>query len=66
MQKGCKRDFIPMSHGISLRKTQCPSTTNEKDRMSKIPYALAIGSITNDIMCTRLDVSYALSMTNTY
>ena len=37
-----KRGFLPMSHGISLNKTQCPMTTDERGRMSKIPYALAI------------------------
>ena len=40
-----KRGFLPMSYGISLSKTQCPMTHDERDRMSKIPYASAIGSI---------------------
>jgi len=40
-----KKDFIPMSHGITLSKTQCPSTHDERERMSKIPYASTIGSI---------------------
>ena len=47
--------------GINLGKTQCPSTTDERDRMSKIPYASAIGSIMYAMICTRPDVSYALS-----
>ena len=61
-----KRRFLPMSHGISLSKTQCPMTQDERDRMSKIPYASAIGSIMYAILCTRSDVSYALSTTNRY
>ena len=34
--------------------------------MSKIPYASAIGSIMYVMLCTRPDVSYALSMTSRY
>ena len=34
--------------------------------MDKIPYALAIGSIMYAMICTRPDVSYALSMTSRF
>ena len=34
--------------------------------MSLIPYASTIGSIMHSMICTRLDVSYALSITNRY
>ena len=61
-----KRGFIPMSHGISLSKSQCPTSREEKERMDKIPYASAIGSIMYAMICTRPDISYALSMTSRY
>ncbi|KAG8501099.1 hypothetical protein CXB51_003178 [Gossypium anomalum] len=61
-----KRGFLPMRHGISLSKEMCPSTPQERERMSKIPYASAIGSIMYAMLCTRLDVSYALSMTSSF
>ncbi len=61
-----KRGFLPMRHGISLSKEMCPSTPQERERMSKIPYASAIGSIMYAMLCTRPDVSYALSMTSRY
>ena len=61
-----KRGFLPMSHGITLGKTQCPNTKDERERMSKIPYASAIGSIIYVILWTRPNVSYALSITSTY
>ncbi|KAK8685819.1 hypothetical protein V6N13_124853 [Hibiscus sabdariffa] len=38
-----KRGFLPMRHGISLSKEMCPSTPQERERMSQIPYASAIG-----------------------
>ena len=61
-----KRGFLPMSHGIKLGKSQCPTTKDERERMDKIPYALAIGSIMYAMLCTRPDVSYALSMTSRF
>ncbi|KAG8492989.1 hypothetical protein CXB51_012658 [Gossypium anomalum] len=61
-----KRGFLPMRHGISLSKEICPSTPQERERMSKIPYASTIGSIMYAMLCTRPDVSYALSMTSRY
>ncbi|WVZ96608.1 hypothetical protein U9M48_042224 [Paspalum notatum var. saurae] len=61
-----KKDFLPMSPGTILSKTQCPSTTDGQKRMSEITYASAIGSIMYAMMCTRPDVSFALSVTSRY
>ncbi|KAL4383655.1 hypothetical protein GQ457_15G018400 [Hibiscus cannabinus] len=61
-----KRGFLPMRHGISLSKEMCPSTPQERQRMIQIPYASAIGSIMYAMICTRPDLSYALSMTSRY
>jgi hypothetical protein len=52
-----KKGFLPMSHGITLSKKQCPSEPDEQERMKVIPYASAIGSI---IYATQPDVSFAL------
>ena len=64
--ESCKKGFLPMSHGVALSKTQCPSTPDELQRMSAVPYASAIGSIMYAMICTRPDVSHALSMTSRY
>ena len=61
-----KRGYLPMSHGITLSKSQYPNTKDERERMSKIPYASTIGSIMYVMLCTRPDVSYALSITSRY
>ncbi|KAK8713339.1 hypothetical protein V6N13_148560 [Hibiscus sabdariffa] len=58
--------FLPMRHGISLSKEMCPSTPQERERMSQIPYASTIGSVMYAMICTRPDLSYALSMTSRY
>ena len=61
-----KRGYLPMSHGITLSKSQCPNTKDEQERISKIPYASAIESIMYVMLCTKPDVSYALSITSRY
>ena len=57
-----KKGFLPVLQGIKLSKTQCPITTEDREKMSVLPYASAIGSIMYAMMCTRPDVSLAVSM----
>ena len=61
-----KKGFLPMLHGIRLSKTQGLVSADERRRMEMIPYASAIGSIMYAMICTRPDVSYALSVTSRY
>lgn len=61
-----KKGFLPMSHGMHLSKTQCPSTADEWECMSKVPYASAIGSIMYAMISTCPDVSFALSVASRY
>ena len=61
-----KKWFLPLSHGIRLSETQSPSTSDERSRMSRIPYASAIGSIMYAMICTRPDVAFAISLTSRY
>jgi hypothetical protein len=64
--QNAKRGYVPVSQGITISKDECPKSLDEKDHMSKVPYASAIGSIMYAMVCTRPDVSYALSMTSRY
>ena len=61
-----KKGFIPISHGVTLSKTQCASSPDEQERMSRVPYASAIGSIMYAMLCMRSDISYALSVMGRY
>jgi hypothetical protein len=61
-----KKGFLPMSHGITLSKKQCPIDPDKQERMRAIPYALAIGSIMYAMICTHPDISYALSAMSRY
>ena len=42
--ENAKKDFLPMSHGTTYSKNQCPKTVDERVKMSGVPYASAIGS----------------------
>ena len=64
--KQSKRGFIPIIHGITLLKSMCPRTQDERTHMNLIPYASAIRSIMYSMICTRPDVSYTLSITSRY
>ena len=55
-----------MSHGVTLSKDMCPKTQDERNSMSRIPFASTVGSIMYAMICTRPDVSYALSMCSRY
>ena len=64
--ESAKKGFLPMAHGVRLSKTQCLELADERSRMDMIPYASAVGSIMYAMICTRPDVSYALSVTSRY
>jgi len=61
-----KKGFLPMSHGMRFSQKQSPQTADERKRMSVVLYASAVGSIMYAVMCTRPDVSYALSVASRY
>ncbi|KAI3751332.1 hypothetical protein L2E82_22401 [Cichorium intybus] len=57
-----KKGELPIQSNAKLSKTQSPSTDEEIAEMSRVPYASALGSIMYVMACTRLVVSFALSM----
>ncbi|KAK1648037.1 hypothetical protein QYE76_065842 [Lolium multiflorum] len=61
-----KKGFLPMLPGKVLSKTQGPATADERERMSKIPYASAVGSIMYAMLCTRPDIAHVVSLTSRY
>ena len=61
-----KKGFVPIVYGKHPSKSMCPKTLEESEHMRKIPYASAIGSIMYTMLCTRLDVSFALSVTSRF
>ena len=52
--------------GVKLSQTQCPTTAEDREKMSVVPYASAIGSIMYAMLCTRPDVCLAISLAGRY
>ena len=50
----------PLSSHFKLSKEQSPKTEEERDHMSKVPYASTIGSLMCAIVCARPDIAHAV------
>ena len=61
-----KKGFLPVLQGVQLSMAQCPTTAEDRENMSAIPYASAIGSIMYAMLCTRPDVNLAVSLVGRY
>ena len=61
-----KKGFIPKRHGVKISKEHSLKTANDRALMEKISYASVIGSIMYDMLCTRQDVAFALSVTKIF
>ncbi|XP_070018062.1 secreted RxLR effector protein 161-like [Nicotiana sylvestris] len=61
-----KRGYLPISTRITLSREDCPKTPEERERMSRIPYASAVGAIMYTMTCTRPNVAYELGVTSRY
>lgn len=55
-----------MQEEPKLRKSQGAETPADKERMQRVPYASAIGSIMYAVRCTRPDVAFAQNMTSRF
>jgi hypothetical protein len=56
--------LIAKGEGLSLRI--CPKTPDEKAQMKKVPYSSVVGSFMYAMMCTILDISFAVEMVSRY
>lgn len=61
-----KTGLLPFRHGITFSKDQSPKTSEEIERMRRVPYANAVGSLVYAILCTRPDICFAVGMVSRY
>ncbi|KAH9783016.1 hypothetical protein KPL71_009155 [Citrus sinensis] len=51
---------------FKLSSSSCPKSQEERDYMDRVPYASAVGSLMYAMVCTRPDISQAVSMVSRY
>ena len=56
----------PLDSHFKLSKEQSPKTKEERDHMSKVPYASAIGSLMYAMVCTRSDIAHAVGVVSKF
>ena len=61
-----KKSYVPLLQEVVLSKKDKRSIREQKEYMSKVSYASAIGSIIYVMICTKLDVAHALSITSRF
>ena len=61
-----KKGTLPFRHGVHLSKEQSPKTLDQKERMGKIPFASAVGSLMYAMLCFRPDICYAVGVVSQY
>jgi len=57
---------IPLAAHFKLSIALSPQSTEEEKQMPHVPYASAVGSIMYDMVCTRLNISQAVSIVSRY
>jgi hypothetical protein len=56
----------PIAPHFKLSAEQCPSTDEYFEYMSRVPYSSAVGSLMYAMVCSRPDLSYAMSLVSRY
>ena len=56
----------PLDSHFKLSKEQSPKTEEERDHMSKVPYASAIGSLMYAIVCTKPDIAHVVGVVSRF
>ena len=61
-----KQGTLPFMYGVHLSKEQSPKTLEQKERMSRIPFASTLGSLMYAMLCTRPDICYEVGIVSRY
>jgi len=56
----------PIAPYFKLSATQCPSTNQDIEYMSRVPYSSVVGSLMYAMVCSRPDLSYTMSLVSRY
>ncbi|KAH9751653.1 hypothetical protein KPL71_014378 [Citrus sinensis] len=61
-----KTGLLPFRHEITLSEDQSPKTSEKIERMRRVPYAKAVGSLMYAMLCTRPDICFVVGMVGRY
>jgi hypothetical protein len=61
-----KKVTTPIAPHFKLSSTQCPVTDEDIEYMSRVTYSSAVGSLMYDMVCSRPDLSYVMSLVSRY
>ena len=64
--KNSMKGYLPIASEVTLSKKDCMATLEEREHMSRVPYASALGSIMYAMTCTRADMVYSLGVVSRY
>lgn len=64
--QNAKPDCSPLAGHHKLSISQCPTSKKEKEAMKKVPYQSAVGSLMYAMVCTRLDIAYAVGVVSRF
>ena len=64
--KSSKAVSTPLASHLKLSKQMCPTTKEEKEGMTKVPYSLAVGSLMYAMVCTRPDIAHAVGVVSRF
>ena len=56
----------PLGSHFKLSKDQSPKIEEERDHMSKVPYASAIGSLMYVMVCTKPNITHAVGVVSRF
>ena len=62
----CKTVSTPLTTHLRLSAECCPQSEEDIDRMSNVPFSSAVGSLMYAMVCTRPDLSHAMSAVSRY
>ena len=66
VKEDTKAVCTPLAPHFKLSEKMCPKTDEEKKYMEQVPYASVVGSLMYAMVCTRPDLSQAVSMVSRY
>ncbi|GJU46168.1 retrovirus-related pol polyprotein from transposon TNT 1-94 [Tanacetum coccineum] len=70
LQRFNMQDYKPISTpfptDVKLSSKMSPSSEKERMEMSRVPYALAVGSLMFTMICTRLNIAHAVGVVSRY